>query len=86
MDIVALPEPGVLVEVTGSPTVVTHSIIGNGEAAIGPCARDAAPEWHFAAGTTVRGASLWLALFNPFADDAIVDIALPDQHRAARAR
>ncbi len=31
-------------------------------------------EWHFAAGTTVQGAQLWLALFNPFADDAIVDI------------
>jgi hypothetical protein len=30
--------------------------------------------WHFAAGTTVRGAQLWLALFNPYADDAIVDI------------
>jgi hypothetical protein len=74
-EIVAVPEPGVLVEVTGAQAVVTHSIIGNGDAAVGPCARDAAPEWHFAAGTTVRGALLWLALFNPFADDAIVDIA-----------
>lgn len=74
-DIVAIPEPGVLVEITGAQAVVTHSIIGNGDAAIGPCARDAAAEWHFAAGTTVRGALLWLALFNPFADDAIVDIA-----------
>lgn len=74
-DIVAIPEPGVLVEITGAQAVVTHSIIGNGDAAIGPCARDAAPEWHFAAGTTVRGALLWLALFNPFADDAVVDIS-----------
>ncbi len=74
-DILAVPEPGVLVEVTGAQAVVTHSIISNGDAGIGPCARDAAPEWHFAAGTTVRGAQVWLALFNPFADDAIVDIA-----------
>jgi len=73
-EILAIPEPGVLVEVTGGRAVVSHSITGNGDAGLGPCARDAAPEWHFAAGTTVRGAQLFLALFNPFADDAIVDI------------
>jgi hypothetical protein len=73
-DILPVAEPGVLVEVTGARAIVTHSITGNGDAGVGPCARDAAPKWHFAAGTTARGAQLWLALFNPFADDAIVDI------------
>lgn len=73
-DILAIAEPGVLVEVTGGRAVVTHSITGNGDAAVGPCSRDAALQWHFAAGSTVRGAQLYLALFNPFADDAIVDI------------
>lgn len=73
-NIVASPEPGVLVETAGSPAVVTHSVTGNGDAGLGPCARDASPEWHFAGGTTARGASLWLALFNPFRDDAIVDV------------
>jgi hypothetical protein len=73
-DLLATPEPGVLVEVTGARAVVTHSITGNGDGGVGPCARDAAPAWHFAAGTTVRGAELWLALFNPYSDDAIVNI------------
>lgn len=73
-DILPIPEPGVLVEITGGRAIVTHSITGNGDGGVGPCARDAAPSWHFAAGTTARGAQLWLALFNPFADDAIVDI------------
>jgi hypothetical protein len=73
-DILAFAEPGVLVEVSGGQAVVTHSISGNGDAGIGPCARDASAQWHFAAATTVRGATLWLALFNPFGDDAIVDI------------
>jgi hypothetical protein len=73
-DILPVADPGVLVEVTGARAIVTHSITGNGDAGVGPCARDAAPQWHFAAGTTARGAQLWLALFNPFADDAIVDI------------
>jgi hypothetical protein len=73
-DILAIAEPGVLVEVTGGRAIVTHSVTGTGDAGFGPCARDAAPQWHFAAGTTVKGAQLFLALFNPFADDAIVDI------------
>jgi hypothetical protein len=73
-DLLATPDPGVLVEITGARAVVTHSITGNGDGGLGPCARDAAPAWHFAAGTTVRGAELWLALFNPYTDDAIVNI------------
>jgi hypothetical protein len=73
-DILPTPEPGVLVEVTGSQAVVTHSVTGNRDGGLGPCARDAAPSWYFAAGTTVRGAELWLALFNPYVDDAIVNI------------
>jgi hypothetical protein len=73
-DILAIAEPGVLVEVTGARAIVTHSVGGFDDAGYGPCARDASPDWHFAAGTTVKGAQLFLALFNPFADDAIVDI------------
>ncbi len=73
-DILPIAEPGVLVEVTGARAVVTHSITGDGDSGVGPCARDAAPEWHFAGATTVKGAQVFLALFNPFSDDAIVDI------------
>lgn len=74
-DVLAVPDPGVLVEVSGARAVVSHSITGNRDAGVGPCARDAAPQWHFAAATTARGAQLFLALFNPFSDDAIVDIS-----------
>ena len=42
-DILPIAEPGVLVEVTGARAVVTHSITGNGDAGVGPCARDASP-------------------------------------------
>jgi hypothetical protein len=73
-DILPIAEPGVLVEVTGARAVVSHSITGNRDGGVGPCARDASTSWHFAAGTTVRGAQLFLALFNPFSDDAIADI------------
>jgi hypothetical protein len=78
-DILPIAEPGVLVEVTGARAVVSHSITGNRDGGVGPCSRDASTAWHFAAGTTVRGAQLFLALFNPFADDAIADIGFLTQ-------
>jgi len=73
-DVAAVAEPGVLVEVRGGRSVVTHGINGNDDVAIGPCAREPAERWQFAGATTVRGATLWLALLNAYPDDAIVDI------------
>lgn len=78
-DLLPTAEPGVLVEVTGAQAVVSHSITGNRDGGVGPCARDTSTSWHFAAGTTVRGAQLFLALFNPFSDDAIADIGFLTQ-------
>jgi hypothetical protein len=66
--------PGVMVEAFGGEVVVEHAITRGSDFAVGPCARGAAPEWFFAAGTTVRGTELMLSLFNPFGDDAIVDL------------
>lgn len=74
-DVLAVPDPGVIVEVSGAPAVVGHTITGSGGGvAAGACAREPASVWRFASGTTVRGAQLWLALLNPFPDDAIVDV------------
>lgn len=73
-DVLAVAEPGVLVEVRGGRAVVSHGVTGNGDAGIGPCAREPAEQWQFAGATTAKGATLWLALFNAFSDDAIVDV------------
>lgn len=70
----AIAEPGVVVETTGGRPVVEHRITSATDAALGPCARGPSRVARFAAGTTARGAELWLALFNPYPDDAIVDI------------
>ena len=51
-----------------------RTIRGGDDVAIEPCARDRT-DWYFASGTTVRGTQQDLALFNPFGDDAIVDVA-----------
>ena len=66
--------PGVVVEVFGGRSVVEHEVDGEGDSAVGPCARQAGRDWYFAAGTTERGAAQNAALFNPFPDDVIVDL------------
>jgi hypothetical protein len=74
-DILETPEPGVVVEVVGGQAAVAHEIRGQSDVAAEPCARRAATDWYFAAGTTVRGTQQFLALFDPFGDDAIVDVS-----------
>jgi hypothetical protein len=77
LDVAAIletPEPGVVVETFGGPAVVEHELRGSGDVAVGPCARAPESRWLFAAGTTVRKSSQFLALFNPFGEDAIVDV------------
>ncbi len=71
----AVAEPGVVVEVVGGQAIVAHQVVGQDDLAVEPCARDAATDWYFANGTTVRGAQQFIVLFNPFGDDAIVDIS-----------
>ena len=67
-------EPGVVVEVVGGQAIVSHALAGQDDVAVEPCARAAATDWYFANGTTVRGAQQFIVLFNPFGDDAIVDV------------
>jgi hypothetical protein len=74
----------VVVETTGGRGVVEHTLSRAGDTAMGPCAREPRDVTRFAAGTTSKGSELWLALFNPFPDDAIVDVeAITDGGRRA---
>lgn len=73
-DVVQAAEPGVIVEVVGGAAVVTHEVVAQGDVAVEPCARAGASDWYFAAGTTLKGAQQYLVLFDPFGDDALVDV------------
>ncbi len=73
-DVLQSAEPGVVVEVFGGRAIVEHEVAADDDIAVGPCTRQASPRWYFADGSTDRGAESWLALFNPFGDDAIVDV------------
>jgi hypothetical protein len=73
-DVLATAEPGVVVETVGGPAAVTHVLEHDGDLAVEACTRAAAEDWYFSSGTTVDGSQQDLSLFNPFGDDAIVDV------------
>jgi Family of unknown function (DUF5719) len=73
-DVVEAPFVSALVEAPGGDIVVEHQVGGDRGADTGPCASAASSSWHFAAGSTNREAQELLVLFNPFPDDAVVDI------------
>jgi hypothetical protein len=75
VEIATAPGPGVVVESIDGPVIVEHEIRNGAHVAAGPCARQAASTWYLPAGTTVKGTQQWLSLFDPFADDAIVDVS-----------
>jgi hypothetical protein len=86
-DLAPIADPGVVVETSRGRAVVEHTLARAGDSAMGPCAREPVPDARFAAGTTSKGSELWLALFNPFPDDAIVDVeAVTDGGRRAPGR
>lgn len=70
-----VPHPAVIVEPFSADVIVEQSLIADGEPELGPCATQPSASWYFADGTTARGTEQWLVLFNPFGDDAIVDVS-----------
>jgi Family of unknown function (DUF5719) len=73
---VIAPVVSAVVEAPGSGLVVEHSVNGPRGSSTAPCASDASATWYLANGVTARDASETIAVFNPFPDDAVVDIDL----------
>jgi len=85
-DIVAAPYAAVLVELDRGGATVEHDVSGPLGFAIAACASNASAQWYLAQGATTKNTSLLLALFNPFPDDAIVDLKFStEQGRAEPA-
>jgi hypothetical protein len=74
-DVLATAEPGVVVETVGGPAAVSHVLQHGDDVGVESCTRTVSEDWYFASGTTVDGSQQGLALFNPFGDDAIVDVS-----------
>jgi hypothetical protein len=64
-----------IVEPFGADVAVESTNLGPDALASTPCATQPSSVWHFANGTTVRGVQQWVVLFNPFGDDAVVDMS-----------
>jgi hypothetical protein len=69
------PGASVMVESGAGELVVEHRLAGPGNEDQVPCATRSSDRWFFPAQTTVRDTSAQLYLFNPFPEDASVDIS-----------
>jgi hypothetical protein len=69
------PGASVMVESGAGELVVEHRVAGPGNEDQVPCATRSSDLWFFPAQTTVRDTSAQLTLFNPFPEDASVDIS-----------
>ncbi len=72
------PDVAVMVETFVSGIVVEEQVGApdRDDVAVGPCATETSSTWYFAAGSTVRDSTMWLSLFNPFSQDAVLDITV----------
>lgn len=87
IDDVQAPVVSALVEIDGGEVAVEHAVSGPRGSGVAPCASEPSARWYLANGTTERTTRQVLALFNPFPDDAVVDITTStDQGRANPSR
>lgn len=68
------PVVSVAIEVDGGGVVVDKISSGPTGVARSSCANDGSTEWVITSGSTVPGSRLQLVVFNPFPDDAVVDV------------
>lgn len=74
-DSVSAAQVSATVELDGGEVGVEHRIVTDRGTDVAPCASTASSTWYLANGTTARDASQRLVLFNPFPDDAVVDLS-----------
>jgi hypothetical protein len=73
-DVIAAPFASALVELDGGEAVVELATTGPLGDSVSPCASTASDQWYFAEGATTKDASETLVLYNPFPDDAVINI------------
>lgn len=82
-DAIDAPYAAAMVELDGGGVVVEHSVGGPLGEDVAPCASNASERWYVAEGSTARDATMLLALFNPFPEDAIADLAFATEEGKA---
>lgn len=64
-----------VVELDGGGVAVERALDSGEGSSVASCSSAASDRWYLANGATTRDATQLLSLFNPFADDAIVDVS-----------
>jgi hypothetical protein len=72
-DLLSSPYAAALVDLDGGEVVAEQLLVTAAGTMSTPCASATSDHWYLADGSTAKDATLLVALFNPFADDAIVD-------------
>jgi hypothetical protein len=73
---------GAIVDMDGGGVAVEQTVSGNEGIATSACATTGSDHSYFADGTTQENATLLLSLLNPYAEDAIVDMAFVTEQGA----
>jgi hypothetical protein len=73
-DVVTAPYASALVELDGGEAAVELDASGPLGATVSPCASAASTAWYLAEGVTTKDAVEVITLFNPFPEDAVVDM------------
>jgi hypothetical protein len=73
-DILKAPAVGAVVELSEGGLAVEQTVAGPLGVATAACATKTATHWYVADGSTALNSAMFLGLFNPFPDDAIVDL------------
>jgi hypothetical protein len=81
-DVVKAQWASVVVEARGGRVAVEQVLTGPLGRTVSPCATRPSTTWYFPAGTTRAGTQEYIALFNPFPDEASVDITLETEEGA----
>lgn len=74
-DVAPAAHAAALVDLEQGRVVVEHVLAGSAGTSAAPCASSASSRWYFATGATAKDATLLLSLYNPFPEDAIVDLS-----------
>ena len=84
LDYITSPQVGALVELNQGSVGVDHRLVRGSQSATAPCAPAASDTWYLPIGATTRDASTVLSVFNPFAEDALLDVQFSTESGGAR--
>lgn len=74
-DVLNAPYAAAIVELDGGGAVVEQSVSGPQGESTGACSARASSRWYLADGATTKAATLLVGIFNPFPENATVDLS-----------